>query len=111
MAEYAIHFFTVAAGSDWNNKALMVCFQNGLSEVIKDDLATREPALDLETLMDQAIHLDNRLRERKLNHFSLPTHFLTPTFSQKLQVPQEVSEPMQLGRTHLSPTERDCRMR
>ncbi len=66
-AEYAIQFQTVAAGSGWNNEALMVCFLNGLSEAIKDDMAIREPARDLETLVDQAIRLDNRLRERSLN--------------------------------------------
>lgn len=87
----------------------MVCFQNGLSEVIKDDLATREPALDLDTLMDQAIRLDNRLRERTLNCSSAPT-FFTPS-PQILQTAQEVSEPMQLGTTCLSPTERERRMR
>ncbi|KAL1256462.1 hypothetical protein QQF64_012007 [Cirrhinus molitorella] len=50
-AEYAIQFRTVAVGSGWNDEAIMVCFQNGLSEAIKDDLATREPACDLETLI------------------------------------------------------------
>ncbi len=43
----------------------MVCFLNGLSEAIKDDMATREPSSDLETLFDQAIRLDNRLRGEK----------------------------------------------
>ena len=45
-AEYAIHFRTTAAGSGWNT-SLMVCFQNGLSEALKDEFATREPTNDL----------------------------------------------------------------
>lgn len=111
VAEYAIKFRTMAAGSGWNNEALMVCFQNGLSETIQDELATREPSLDLENLMEQAIRLDNRLRERYFNHpkpsFGVPTPAPTPTS----QVSQFSAEPMQLGRTRLSPTERDRRMR
>lgn len=89
----------------------MVCFLNGLSEAIKDDLATREPARDLETLIDQAIRLDNRLRERNLNRPSVSTLSASPTPVQMLPVPQDSSEPMQLGRTQLSPSERDRRMR
>ncbi|KAK3545650.1 hypothetical protein QTP70_009569 [Hemibagrus guttatus] len=70
--EYAIQFRTIAAGSGWNDESLMVCFLNGLSEAIKDDLAIREPARDLENLIDQAIRLDNRLRERNLNLLVFP---------------------------------------
>lgn len=110
-AEYAIQFRTVAAGSGWNNEALMVCFLNGLSEAIKDDLATREPAVDLETLMDQAIRLDNRLRERSRNRPSVSSLSASPALAQMPPVPQDSSEPMQLGRARLSPLERDRRMR
>ncbi len=31
-ADFAIEFRTIAAGREWNNEALMVCFQGGLSE-------------------------------------------------------------------------------
>ncbi|KAK3556524.1 hypothetical protein QTP70_009070 [Hemibagrus guttatus] len=109
--EYAIQFRTIAAGSGWNDESLMVCFLNGLSEAIKDDLATREPARDLETLIDQAIRLDNRLRERNLNRPFVSTLSASPTPVQMLPVPQDSPEPMQLGRTQLSPSERDRRMR
>lgn len=111
VAEYAIQFRTVAAGSGWNDEALMVCFQNGLSEIIQDDLATREPALDLESLIDQAIKLDNRLRERHLYRATVSTEGFTPTSSSPVLLHQDNPEPMQLGRTRLSPTERDRRMR
>ncbi len=110
-AEYAIQFRLVAAGSGSNDKALVVCFLNGLSEAIKDDLATREPACDLETLMDQAIRLDNHLRERSLNCPSVSTLSASPTLAQMLPLPQDSSEPMQLGRTRLSLSERDRCMR
>lgn len=109
-AEYAIHFRTIAAGSGWNNESLMVCFQNGLSETLKDDLATREPSRDLETLIDLAIRLDNRLRERNLSRqFFTPPVSLVPT--EQSPPSQGFPEPMQLGGTRISPSERDRRMR
>lgn len=111
VAEYAIQFRTVAAGSGWNEEALMVCFRNGLSEIIQDDLATREPAQNLEILIDQAIRLDNRLRERRLERSTASTEMLTSIPSSTLLAHQDYSEPMQLGRTRLSSTERDRRMR
>ncbi|KAK3509827.1 hypothetical protein QTP70_012503 [Hemibagrus guttatus] len=109
--EYAIQFRTIAAGSGWNDESLMVCFWNGLSEAIKDDLAIREPARDLENLIDQAIWLDNRLRERNLNRPCVSALSASPTPAQMLPVPQNSPKPMQLGRTRLSPSERDRRMR
>ncbi|KAK3548470.1 hypothetical protein QTP70_013292 [Hemibagrus guttatus] len=109
--EYAIQFRTIAAGSGWNDECLMVCFLNGLSEAIKDDLAIREPARDLETLIDQAIRLDNRLRERNLKRPCVSTLSASSTPAQMLPVPQNSPEPMPLGRTRLSPSERDRRMR
>ena len=88
----------------------MVCFQNGLSEALKDEFATREPTNDLETLIDLAVQLDNRLRERNLGRQwgvtpvkSVPTEKLPPA--------QGGPEPMQLGGTRISSTERDRRMR
>ncbi|KAK3525959.1 hypothetical protein QTP70_011400 [Hemibagrus guttatus] len=94
--EYAIQFRTIATGSGWNDESLMVCFLNELSEAIKDDLAIREPACDLETLIDQAIRLDNRLRERNLNRPCVSALSASPTPAQMLPVPQNSPEPMQL---------------
>ncbi len=63
--DFAIEFRTIASGSGWNDEALMACFQGGLSGSILDELVTREPATDLESLITMAIRLDNRLRERE----------------------------------------------
>ncbi len=56
-ADFAIEFQTIVAGSEWSNEALMVCFQGGLSEPLQDELATREPAADFESLIAMAIRL------------------------------------------------------
>jgi len=88
----------------------MVCFQNGLSEALKDDLATHESTRDLETLIDLAIRLDNRLRERSLSRqfvFTPPVS-LVPT--EKSPPSQGFPEPVQLGGTRISPSEHDRRI-
>lgn len=110
-AEYAIHFRTIAAGSGWNNESLMVCFQNGLSETLQDELATREPTHNLESLIDLAVRLDNRLRERNLSRQSVLTPPVTSLPTEKLPPFQGFPEPMQLGGTRISPSERDRRIR
>lgn len=46
-------------------EALIAAFHHGLSNCIRDDLATKDPATDLESLINQTIRLDNRMRERR----------------------------------------------
>ena len=40
VADYTIDFRTLAAESGWNNEALLTSFYQGLSEDIKDELAS-----------------------------------------------------------------------
>ncbi len=122
-ADFAIEFRTIAAGSGWNNEALMVCFQGGLSEPLQDELATREPAADLESLIAIAIRLDNRLRERrvarrKASQSQVPvSRSVSPVripASRASPAPEQLHdspEDMQLGRSRLSPSERERRMK
>lgn len=60
---YAIQFWTVAPGAGWNDKAFIDCFRKDLSKALKDELATLDPVYTLESLIDQAIPLDNHFRE------------------------------------------------
>lgn len=122
-ADFAIEFRTIAAGSGWNDEALRVCFLGGLAESIQDEMATREPAKDLESLIDMAIRLDIRLRERRMtrgraSHSQTPVHKpASPVHAPPVRLPPvneqapEPPEDMQLGRSRLSPSERDRRMR
>ncbi|XP_062403850.1 uncharacterized protein LOC134094368 [Sardina pilchardus] len=105
VAEYAVHFRTLAAESKWNVEALIAGFQHGLSSVIKDELATRDPATDLESLIDQTIRLDNRMRERRLERQPelQSTHGASapvprPPASSSQQWPQESLSPPELSR-------------
>ena len=70
VSDYAISFRTLAAESGWNETAPATTFLNGLSESLKDCLAATECPKDLESIIFQAIRLDNRLRERRRDQTS-----------------------------------------
>lgn len=119
-ADYAVEFRTLAAESHWDEEALLATFLHGLTEVLKDDLAAREPTRDLEGLIDATIRADNRHRERQRDRRSVPYGTPEPrTRPFGGETPAALSgaatvsrdEPMQLGSTHLSPEERERRMR
>ena len=108
-ADYAITFRTLAADSGWNEPALISAFYDGLSDVLKDGLATVETPNDLETLASLAIHLDNRLRERHRTqpHTRRSADVPAPSWSPASSDP----EPMLIGGTRLSQAEKDRRRR
>lgn len=120
VAEYAVHFRTLAAESKWNMEALIATFHHGLSNYIRDELATKDPATTLESLIDQTIRLDNRMRERRCERQPelQSIHGASAPAPGPLQWSQEIrnlsscsEEPMQLGGTRLSQTERSRRIR
>jgi len=72
VADYSVEFRLAAAESGWNDPALRVNFRRGLSEAVRDQLATREEPTSLD---DLAIRIDGRLGERRRERFlrgSLP---------------------------------------
>ncbi|KAM9412399.1 uncharacterized protein ACWYII_026600 [Salvelinus alpinus] len=109
VTDYAIQFHTVAAASGWNDEALTVCFLKGLSDTIQDELATREPPDNLESLIKLASRIDQRLRERELNRRSLTLAPIGPSSESPPLSSLTPPEPMQVGR--ISQAERDRRMR
>ncbi|XDV19919.1 hypothetical protein PO909_025314 [Leuciscus waleckii] len=112
VAEFAIEFRTLPAESEWDQRALKAAFHR--SHELTDELAYRDPGPDLESLIDVAIRLDNRIwdrqgerrRETRLAEFNTSTGSMEPSL---LIVCSE--EPMQLGRTQLSQVERERRIR
>ncbi|KAI4890785.1 hypothetical protein NFI96_028572, partial [Prochilodus magdalenae] len=62
VAEYALDFRIVAAGSGWNEPALVVAFRNGLHPDLLKELACRDDGLDLDKLIALAIRLDQLKR-------------------------------------------------
>ena len=122
VASFAVEFRTLAAESGWNEEALQGVFQNALSSELKDRLTSWEEPTNLDHLISLAIHMDNRLRERRrersAHSFATPP-FESPAATQSslpVAVPPRYvrsssPEPMQIGRTHLTPEERERRIR
>ena len=117
--DYTLDFRRWAADTDWNEAALKYQYRHGLSEILKDELARFDTPASLEGLIQLAIQLDRRLRERRSERYqgSRPTWVLPkvpsatapPTGS-----PATLStdgEPMQIGliRSSLTPEERQRR--
>lgn len=119
VTEYIIDFHALSSGSDWNDEALCDAFYQGLSEEVKDELSTRDAPKDLQELETLAARIDMRLHERRLEkstssrtyhveNFPRPQPSVTaPPLSASPISPAE--EPMQIGRSRLSPQERERR--
>ena len=122
VSEYAIDFRTRAPMCDWNPAALRDVFLQGLAGYIKDELVAYDPPSSLEALIELATRLDLRIQARRRERrsevpprspvrswFPATPAFLpqTPTASLRMGNP----EPMQLGRTHLTPEEKERRRR
>lgn len=114
VTEYAIQFKTLAASCGWNEEALRAMFREGLSFDIQDEIATHELPKTLEGFIDLAIRVESRLHLRQRRLTSRPSWGLEDTQPFKPQQPplspQMDSEPMQLGRLHLSAQERQHRL-
>lgn len=128
VADYSVDFRLAAAESGWNDPALRVAFRRGLCEAVKDQLATREEPASLDDLVSLAIRIDGRLNERRRERvprgpLPIPHIFSTrernpvahstspsPVRPSTSQTATE-EEPMQLGRTRISPAEREARFR
>ncbi len=65
VADYAIEFRTLTSESKWDSETLVSTFYCGLSEYVKDELASRDWGPSLEELITSAIHIDNRVREKR----------------------------------------------
>lgn len=124
VAEYSVEFRTLAAEAGWDDSALQTVFINGLSEQLKDELALKDEATDLDSLISTAIKLDNRLRERRrerTNRSSNQSRTPMPRNSSLVSPNPPTSvqsdpgnsgeEPMQLGRAKLTPAERFRRIK
>lgn len=116
LTDYAIEFRTLAASSQWNERAQFDAFLNGLSDELKDELASRELPTTLNGLIDLANRVDTRLHQRAREkarsraRFS-PLPFPPSSVPSTDFKPCAEPEPMQVNRTRLSPEERQKRLR
>ena len=126
-ANYSLDFRVLAAKTGWNEPAFVSFFKRELSDRLLDELASKDEPDSLEELISLVIRLDNRLREREgqrsfSSHRSasstssqLPLPLPTPQSSPReslsrptwtLRTLPAPEEPMQVGRTRLTPEER-----
>lgn len=79
-AEYAANFRRLSARSGFNEAALLCMFREGLSEDLKDQLATRDLPNQLSTYTMKVIELDNRIRdcESRRRPFNRSSHTFAP---------------------------------
>lgn len=126
IADYLIDFRTAAAAVGWPDKALQGVYLQSLNEDMKDQLASRDEPVTFEELASLTLCVDNRLRERERERNSItrrPVRRASPVFIPPSPLPVLPSatvaveradsepEPMQLGRSRLSPQERERRRR
>lgn len=114
VADYSIHFRTLAMEAGWEEKALVVLYAQGLSESMKDELALRELPESLDGIVELSVRVDNRRRER--SHERASTHDAPsqlPSMREPIRwSPEETTgeEAMQLGAAQLSSVERRRRL-
>lgn len=108
--DYLVDFHTAAANSAKNEAALFDTFYQGLSDRLKDSLASQDLPKTLSKLMDLVTQLDSRFRECQheksgsfQSSFLCPRHTrLPPTrhpvneTQSKVSGPSDSNEPMQL---------------
>lgn len=65
----------------WDDLALQTVFVNRLTEQLKDELALKDNAVGLDSLLSTAIRLDNRLREWRREIYNRPAVYSFSTCS------------------------------
>lgn len=104
----------------------MRSFLHGLSERLKDELAVHDVADSLDMVINLAIKLDNRIRERRRERndpvhssgsvhatpfFVRPSSGFSNTHDPNPCSSMQPEEPMQVGRASISQSERQRRIR
>ncbi|XP_063805039.1 uncharacterized protein LOC134983236 [Pseudophryne corroboree] len=110
MGQFVVQFLTLASELKWNNEALTAAFWLGVSERIKDELATRDLPVQLEDLISLCVKIDLRLRERGLERQEKVFSRVSSTPLHR-PVTASTEEPKQAGRSRLSLEERSRRQK
>ena len=62
---YVEEFLDLARILQWNDSALMFCFERGLKEDVEEILCLKDRPDTLSCLIEEATKIDNRIQERK----------------------------------------------
>lgn len=116
--DHSVDFRITAEEAGWDKLALCGIYVNFLSDQLKDQLTTRDDPGSLDELISLSIKIDNRLKERrrKKNYISHNPPLSTCQASELVrkshaQHQDPEPEPMQVGRTRLTPEERQRRFK
>ena len=112
--DYAVDFRILAARSRWEDRSLTSAFYQGLADRIKDELVNRDWGTSMEDLITLASDVDERVRQRRGERRRSPARSAPRGLNYSASAPnprQEADEPMNLGGAHLSPEERQRRLR
>ncbi len=112
VTDYSIEFRTLAAECKWNYEAQWDMFRHGLADRIINEIYTQELPTSLDGLIDLAIRVDTRLQRRGQRALQMPVVNTEDRFSSMATgAVGHVfdSEPMQVGRAHLSREEKERR--
>uniref|UniRef100_A0A1A8LHW9 Ty3 transposon capsid-like protein domain-containing protein n=1 Tax=Nothobranchius pienaari TaxID=704102 RepID=A0A1A8LHW9_9TELE len=113
VADLAVDFRILAARTTWNEDALIGAFTEALSDKVRDQLALCPEPSSLDYLIRLAISIDKRQRELR-RHEHEPLACSAQERSPRppgRHVSEPSEEPMQMGRTRLTPEEKQHRQR
>ena len=65
-SEYTAKFRQISSKLEWADEPLMAQYYEGLKDDVKDELIRNERPDDLAAYIEQAVRIDNRLQERRL---------------------------------------------
>lgn len=119
--EYVIEFWTLAVEAGWNDPPLLGVFRQGLNKQLRDAVALRWRPKDLNSLISLATELDNYFRGQHRDQAPLTPPYPPPprplpsgpvllSLPAVSAVSSTGSEPMQLRRAKLTPSERRKRL-
>lgn len=117
VADYSIDFRTLARRSTWNMAAQTDAFLHSLAGYIKDELVSHEPPKTLDEAIALAVRIDRRIQTRRRER-GQPRQSATSIRRDATSLPPpanpqnqfDQTEPMEIGRTSLSPEERQRRL-
>ncbi|KAL0170809.1 hypothetical protein M9458_035405, partial [Cirrhinus mrigala] len=110
ITDYSIRFKTLAAACLWNPEALRARFLDGLCAAIKDEIAILDLPRDLEEVINLCLRVETRLTGRRQRRLS-PSSWRAPAVPSVGFPPKPpAEEPMQLGRSRLTPHQKQHRL-
>lgn len=108
VADYSIEFRTLARRSTWNTVAVVNAFLHSLAEYIKDELVSYDLPTTLDDAISLAVRIDRRIQTRRREKGrQIPRPIRNRNDFSPAQLTHTCQpEPMEIGRSTLTPEER-----